>query len=266
MKKKKIFISIIFCLLINLGMCINIEAASNIKLNKSNITIQVGKTYNLKVKGTKEKAKWKTANKKVATVNSKGKVTGKKVGITATVGKKILKCKVTVKAKGLDFPKTGKTILKEYIMKYGSTNSDGEKFIKEKSTGDAGVYNWAIVYEDSIDSFLFLMIADYYDGDRSSLSMTVPIEDVTFLTCEFVYVFSERPLSFSATGTINIKTFNKNTNVNFTVEDSADYSLSLKNEIRSLSNEMLQITISSWNIVLDKVGITMKDIGFLSYL
>ena len=101
MKKRRIFVSIIFCLLINFSMFINAEAAS-VKLNKTSITVQVGKTYNLKVKGTKSKVKWKTANKKVATVNSKGKVTGKKAGkttITATVGKKKLKCKVTVKAK-----------------------------------------------------------------------------------------------------------------------------------------------------------------------
>ena len=99
MKMKKIFITIVFCLLINLSIFINTEAASNIQLNKSDITIQVGKTYDLKVKGTKKKVKWKTANKKIATVNSKGKVTGEEVGtttITAKIGKKSLKCKVTV--------------------------------------------------------------------------------------------------------------------------------------------------------------------------
>ena len=81
MKKRKIFVSIIFCLLINISMFINAEAAT-VKLNKTSITVQVGKTYNLKVKGTKKKVKWRTANKKVATVNSKGKITGKKAGKT----------------------------------------------------------------------------------------------------------------------------------------------------------------------------------------
>lgn len=77
-----------------------VEAKSKIKLNTTKKTIYKGSTYTLKVKGTKKKVKWTTSNKKVATVNSKGKVTAKKKGtatITAKVGGKKLKCKITVK-------------------------------------------------------------------------------------------------------------------------------------------------------------------------
>lgn len=77
----------------------NVEAAS-LKLNKKKVTIYVGKSTTLKVKGKKKKVKWKSTNKKVAKVNKKGKVTGLKAGkstIIAKVGKKSLKCKVTVK-------------------------------------------------------------------------------------------------------------------------------------------------------------------------
>lgn len=54
----------------------------------------------LKVKNYTKKVKWSTSNKKVAKVNSKGKVTAVGLGtctITAKVGSKKLKCKVTVK-------------------------------------------------------------------------------------------------------------------------------------------------------------------------
>lgn len=74
-------------------------SAAKVKLNKSKLTLQVKKTYKLKVKGTKKKAKWSSSKKKVATVSSKGVVKGKKVGsavITAKVGKKKYKCKVKV--------------------------------------------------------------------------------------------------------------------------------------------------------------------------
>lgn len=77
----------------------HVEAAT-IKMNKTKVTIGVGDTYQLKVSGTSKKAKWSTSNKKVATVNKNGKVTGKKKGtatITAKIGKKSYKCKVTVK-------------------------------------------------------------------------------------------------------------------------------------------------------------------------
>ncbi len=76
--------------------------AAKIKLSKKSITLYVGKTKTLKVKGTKKKAKWSSSKKSVATVSRKGKVKAKKAGkakITARVGKKKLVCKVTVKKK-----------------------------------------------------------------------------------------------------------------------------------------------------------------------
>ncbi len=73
---------------------------SKVKLNKTKLTIKKGKKYTLKLKGTTKKVKWKTSNKKIATVNKNGKVTAKKKGkaiITAKVGKKTYKCRITVK-------------------------------------------------------------------------------------------------------------------------------------------------------------------------
>lgn len=74
--------------------------AANVKLSKSSLTLDVGKSATLKVTGTKSKVKWSSSNKKIATVTSKGKITAKMAGsttISAKVGKKTLKCKVTVK-------------------------------------------------------------------------------------------------------------------------------------------------------------------------
>lgn len=71
------------------------------KISKSRLTLEAGKTASLKVTGTTLKVSWKSSNKKIATVTSKGKVTAVKAGtctITATVGGKKLKCTLTVKA------------------------------------------------------------------------------------------------------------------------------------------------------------------------
>ena len=78
----------------------NVSAAA--KLNKKKITISVGQTVKLKVKKNSKKVKWKSSNKKIVTVSKKGKIKGKKAGkatVTAKIGKKKLKCKVTVVAK-----------------------------------------------------------------------------------------------------------------------------------------------------------------------
>ena len=84
----------------NLNTTSVVQAASNIKISKKKKTLRVGDKYTLKITGTSKKVKWKSSNKKVATVNSKGKVKAKKKGtatITAKVGGKKYKCKITVK-------------------------------------------------------------------------------------------------------------------------------------------------------------------------
>jgi len=80
----------------------SVFAAKKAKISKTKATIYVGKTIKLKVKNNKKKVKWSTSNKKVAKVSKKGKVKGIKAGkatITAKVGKKAYKCKITVKKK-----------------------------------------------------------------------------------------------------------------------------------------------------------------------
>ena len=84
------------------GFEVPAQAASKVKLSKKTVKLEVGKKKKIKVKGTTEKVKWSTSDKKVATVSSKGKITAKGEGtckITATVGSKTLTCKVTVTAK-----------------------------------------------------------------------------------------------------------------------------------------------------------------------
>lgn len=106
-------LSILLCLvLIAQGVSgENINAATKVKINKTKASIYVGKTLQLKISGTKKKVTWKSSNKKIATVTSKGKVKGVKKGtakITATVSKKKYTCKVTVKNKAVKVTPTPK--------------------------------------------------------------------------------------------------------------------------------------------------------------
>lgn len=75
------------------------QAATMVKISKTSIILPKGKSYTLKITGTKKKAKWSTSKKSVATVSSKGKVTAKKSGtatITAKISNKKYRCKVKV--------------------------------------------------------------------------------------------------------------------------------------------------------------------------
>ena len=73
---------------------LNVTKATLTKKKGANHTLQ------LKMQWVKGKVKWSSSNKKVATVNSKGKVTAKKKGtakISAKVNGKTYRCKITVK-------------------------------------------------------------------------------------------------------------------------------------------------------------------------
>lgn len=75
---------------------------ASIKLNKSSSSVYVGKSIKLKatVKGKSSKVTWSSSNKKIATVSSSGKVTGKKAGkvtIYAKANGKTGKCIMTIR-------------------------------------------------------------------------------------------------------------------------------------------------------------------------
>ncbi len=98
MKKKHIGLLVVLSVL---GLLLFVPAApaqAAVKLSKTKLTLIKGQTKKLKVKGTKQKAVWKSSKKKVATVKN-GQVKARKNGkavISAKVGGKMLKCKVTV--------------------------------------------------------------------------------------------------------------------------------------------------------------------------
>lgn len=56
-------------------------------LNKSTMTLSVGKTGTFKATGTTQKVTWSTGNAKIATVNKNGKVTAKGAGLTTVTMK-----------------------------------------------------------------------------------------------------------------------------------------------------------------------------------
>lgn len=86
-----------------LGTTETVSAATVKKpsLSSSKISIYTGKSSTLKVYRASGKIKWSSQNKRIAVVDSKGKVTGKAAGKTviyAKTGRYTLRCQVTVKA------------------------------------------------------------------------------------------------------------------------------------------------------------------------
>ena len=137
-KVKKIFsVLLTFVLCFSLLVPMNVNAETNIRLNKTKATLYVGKTVNLNVKNVKNdlEVNWTSSNKKVATVNKYGKVTTKKKGttkITATIGDEILTCKITVKNPYLN--KTKVTLKKNKTTKLKLTGANVKKWTSSDKT------------------------------------------------------------------------------------------------------------------------------------
>ena len=95
-------------------LSMNFGAAGKPKLSKTKVVIRAGKTFSLKVSNASKKVKWSVNNIKVIKIKAKSKCKATfkalkkgKATITAKIGSKVFKCRVTVRYKN---QKKGKTV------------------------------------------------------------------------------------------------------------------------------------------------------------
>ena len=118
-----------FIMLFTMFKPMDIQAAH---LNKYSKKLMVGESFKLKVIGADQKVKFKSSNKKVATVNAKGVIRAKKKGkavITATVGETKYKCKVTVQTIHSKYRTKVRTLINLRRRDYGLQSLDYNKYL-----------------------------------------------------------------------------------------------------------------------------------------
>ena len=130
--KKALQFLLVVSLVFLVGMLLqaNSYAATAKKAQKITVTakkkkLKVGGTTTLSVKGAHGKVTFRSSNTKVATVNSKGKITAKKVG-TATI---------TVKAAATKTYKATSVKIKITVTKSGSGSSSSSVTVYITNTG-----------------------------------------------------------------------------------------------------------------------------------
>lgn len=123
------------------------------KINKKKYIMSVGEKYKLKISGTSQKIKWASANKKIAKVDSNGNIKALSVGntkITATIGNKILTCKVYVEKPELDKSYTELELDSEQYLCLKNTIRKGEW--KSSNTSIAKVNEYGCIEAVGIGS------------------------------------------------------------------------------------------------------------------
>jgi multiple sugar transport system substrate-binding protein len=140
-------LSLLMCVVMVISLVVSASALSivkvkSIKVDNSDITLDVGKTYNLKVvftpaNTTQKFLQYVTSNKNIATIDAKGKITAVKAGnviitVTSTINKTVMaQCIVTV-PKIIKQVKKAKIAL-EFQAHWGSTT---RRPIVEKMVSD----------------------------------------------------------------------------------------------------------------------------------
>lgn len=313
---KKSVSKLVTALLLALAICVtgvigneaSVDAKAKVKISNTRITLTVGQSKMLKVKGTKKKTKWSSSKKSVATVSKKGKVVAKKAGnatITAKIGKKKYKCKVTVKNKKKqqntntvkpstpsqpntpNKPTQSTETVKPVTPNKPEQQTQGEiirsnysklKDIIQKYGGTNDKGNKFITYYDIRNNiqygivdennglFQFIML-DNNDKIKSSCSMYVNTTVSDNVNPELIVLFQKNG---KTTGACTLETSFLASQYS---KDSTVYFTIKENatgltaaDFQNYANSNLRVAFSGWQLLLmGKADMQLYDLGFLSY-
>jgi hypothetical protein len=250
----------------NASSATTVQAATKVKLNNEEIYLKKGKTKTLKLKNAvASKIKWSSDDKKVATVNSSGKITAKKVGwavITAKYKGKSYECDVYV---------------------YGS-KAENTKFLKKKikedsTPNDDGVYcdgtfgnNASLFYDSKSDkiTLFYKNIDSYYvefifKADGTSKNVTIKyyycVKSSLYFNGKYVYVPHE---TYKAT--TKMSTYTDDTVLEFVNEDTGESASVEKNKDMNERTSLALFEID-WELGEDGIiPVKTKQLGFTAFM
>lgn len=234
-----------------------------LKLNSSRITLNPGKSYTLKVNGTKLTPAWRSSNSKIVTVNKKGRITAKKAGtakITARLGGKKFVCTVTVKKASASSNKTVQNYkkVKNYLNKNGRYSEDGSRYI-----------------EMAIDADTTAVLSYDPKENKLDIGLTLRVEEENIVSTVDVVVNCAKPdtakiysgifsggVELYTTANMKLSTYTGKQNITFYNASGSK----ANTEIQEAANATLQAAMAGTEYLLrSKLNMSLKDLGFKAY-
>ena len=234
-----------------------------LKLNSSRITLNPGKSYTLKVNGTKLTPVWRSSNSKIVTVNKKGRITAKKAGtakITATLGGKKFVCTVTVKKASASSNKTVQNYkkVKNYLNKNGRYSEDGSRYI-----------------EMAIDADTTAVLSYDPKENKLDIGLTLRVEEENIVSTVDVVVNCAKPdtakiysgifsggVELYTTANMKSSTYTGKQNITFYNASGSK----ANTEIQEAANATLQAAMAGTEYILrSKLNMSLKTLGFNAY-
>lgn len=146
------------------------------------------------------------------------------------------------------------TLLKQYIKTNGSTNTNGEKFISDTTSGQTS----SIVYSEQTGELKFVTASS-----DSGLIMTMSSANNSS-SMQANYVLSSGGVGILATGYVNPSTYSLGSSVRFSITNATGGLTD--DDIQNVCNSELQVGFTGWQVILyGELMMELKDIGFTAY-
>lgn len=146
------------------------------------------------------------------------------------------------------------TLLKKYIKTNGSTNTNGEKFISDTTSGQTS----SIVYSEQTGELKFVT-----SSSDSGLIMTMSSANNSS-SMQANYVLSSGGVGILATGYVNPSTYSSGSSVRFSITNATPGLTD--DDVQEVCNSELKAGFASWQVILYKeLMLELKDIGFTAY-
>lgn len=150
--------------------------------------------------------------------------------------------------------------MKNYVMKYGTKESDGDYnliFSTTYSSDYSSKYRSVLCYDVSKDEIMLMYISDSSSGDSYSIGVFIDTIDGTY---DWGYVDSH---NYKMSGVIYASTFTDNTLLGYSYNNIT--SSSIRSTVRELASLMVINLLYNIDKDLSSIGVTTYDLGFTSF-